>query len=612
MITGNASRPERSPRDRRLDDPDGADSLLKRSLVPAVLCLAVAAAYSNTLNGSFHFDDLSLQDGRIRIEALSWERIKPILFSYRPAPFLSFALNFYLGGPSTFSFHLVNLLIHGINAILVYGLFRKILARIRGGEGAPLFTQSDRNVALFASLLWALHPVQTEAVTYIIQRITLMAALFSFLALYSYDLGRDRHGIRALPYYGISLLSILLAFATKENTLAVPPVIALYELFFIRKLRIAFSRESILPAALTALLVIVSGIVLLKIHGGSLPEIRAFLSADYGAGRMDPLYRTITESRVLVYYLSLLAFPEPSRLNLDYEMPMSRSIFDPPQTAFSLILVAALLIFAIRSARKFPLPAFAVIWYFILLGIESTVIPLDLIFEHRLYLPSVMLFLPVTSALWAAVERFGLKSGVAGLIFLAGLALWMTAWTWERNRVWTTEVSLWSDVVSKSPGKARGHYNLGKAYAEAGNADFAIREYREAAKINPRFPDPHFNLGDLYLHLNRDGLAIEEFETFVRLMQDDTIYLSEARTKLGILKMRTGRGGEARFDFEEGVRLNPRSAFSQYNAAVYLEMAGDFRAARAHYEEALKWIVPKGAVTAEMIRMRLAAPAFNP
>lgn len=297
---------------------------LKGSYFIAILLISVGLglSYGQTLHDPFHFDDeeMIVQNDAIHLTDLSWKNIQPVISYNRPVAHLSNALNFYFNGLDPKGYHIVNLFIHFLTALVIYLLFIKTLALLQMNQRLPKIQGSKEGISLLGTLLWALHPVQTQAVTYIIQRMTSLAALFFILSLLFYILGRQSNGKRSAAFYAISFLAALLAFGTKENTLLLPAAIFLYDLFFISRFNVRFSSQQAIFLVATFGL----GLVwILWIYQGSNFGLTAMLSSKYGAGEMDPLLRVMTEWRVVVFYVTLLLFPNPGRMNLDHDFSFS-------------------------------------------------------------------------------------------------------------------------------------------------------------------------------------------------------------------------------------------------------------------------------------------------
>jgi tetratricopeptide (TPR) repeat protein len=262
-----------------------------------------------------------------------------------------------------------------------------------------------------------------------------------------------------------------------------------------------------------------------------------------------PYERMLTEGRVVVLYISLLLYPHPSRLNVDYDFPLSKGLFEPPTTIFSFLLIAALLGSAIYRARKNRFVSFAMIWFFANLFIECAVHDLDLVYEHRLYLPSMGPFMILAGSIYS-IRQPKLTKLCHGLCVF--LILGLSYWTYERNRVWQDPVTLWEDNIKKSPNRARVHGNLGKAYLDKGEYEKArfhfekvieldpallgayvnlakiyidhLKQYEkarayllEALNRNPDYPSPYLNLGVIHLHLRELPQAIKNFNKVLEL-----------------------------------------------------------------------------------------------
>ncbi|MFI5303987.1 MAG: tetratricopeptide repeat protein [Nitrospiria bacterium] len=598
---------------------------------------------------------------------MTWDNIAPIFHSNRPVSNLTFALNFYFDRLETRGYHIFNILIHFGTTMVIYFLFLKTLGLCElRKEG--FWMEHRSKIALMGALLWAVHPVQTQAVTYVVQRMASMAAFFYLLSLLAYIYGRTCHGSKALGWFLLSAVSALMAFGTKENSLTLPLIIFLYDLFFINSFKIKVSRRQIF-----ILLGIVAGGVIglsyiIYTYKGS-NSFTGMLLANYSTEDMDSGLRVMSEWRVLVFYMSLLLFPLPSRMNLDPDFPFSHGLFDPVTTFTSLLVILFLLGFAIIKARKYALISFSILWFFINLAMESTFIKLDLVFEHRLYLPSVMFFLLLPIGLYRLMRRYEIKSEAAPIVLAAALTGTLLFMTHERNKVWEDSVTLWSDVALKSPKKSRVQNNLGKAYLEKerwdrakdkfaeaisldprnqealnnlGNSyqrearyDLAIKYYQEVLRLNNNNPLGHNDLGVAYQALGKSDLAIKEFLESVRLdpyytdarnnlgniylltnqldlaivQYQKTIELNPkhmmAHTNLGILYQKQGKMKEAINELKMGLNLNPHSAISQFNYGYMMDMIGEKAEAISHYQEAIKWAAPQDAAQVEMIKRRL-------
>ena len=608
-----------------------------RSLFIFLILLAgVVAVYQETIHYPFHLDDRTIAlNPRLHLKALDGTEIVPILSGNRPVSNLTFALNFYFGGFSVAGYHAVNIAIHVLNGWLVYFLFFRTLSLSGESGSGPAGTGNREWLAGFGALLWALHPVQTQAVTYLVQRMALLAAFFYLLSLTCYIEARRRSGMAAALLYFMSAAAALLALGSKENAWTLPVMIVLYEWYFLSRFDgIEFKKE--LPKIALFLFLLAGGVTWLAlIYRGHPQDLFALISANYATFEIDPLIRVMTEWRVLLYYVTLLVFPFPGRLNLDYDFPLSLSLFSPPTTIISFVVLLAGTGFALVKARQMPLLSFSILWFLINLATESTVIKLDLVFEHRLYLPSILLFLAGPVYLRGFGKRSRIFGGASLGLFGILLLLLFGTWSYQRNQVWQSEISLWSDVLKKSPNSLRAlqnggdaflregdprtairlylkllsrtpengmiHNDLGIAYQATGDLRSAFSEFQKAAEIDPRLPDPHQNLGILYLLSNQIEAASGEFRSVIAIDPGS----SRAHTNLGIIYDRMGRRNEAGREFQKGIEADPRSSFGQFNYAYFLESSGEKKGALEHYQEALKWAELQGEMNPGLIREKI-------
>jgi hypothetical protein len=373
-------------------------SSLYRHLIAVGLIAGVAfVIYSNTFSVPFLFDDrpnITLNPN-VQIKVFTWERMEALIkYTYRESlrifSYFTFALNYYFGEFDPFGYHLVNLVIHVCSGIFLYGFLYLTLnlPSLREKYGALSY-----RVALFASLIFISHPVQTQSVTYIVQRMASMAGMFYLLTFVLYIQGRLSKGRGRFLYFGGGFLSYLLGVFTKENTAILPFFIALYEFYFFQNLELSPRGKKVLFALVGTLLVLgVLGFLVLGQRYIDLTiegyKFRSFTMSE----------RVLTQFRVVLYYLTLLIFPLPSRLNLDYDFLLSKSILQPPTTLVAIVVVLGLIGYSFWTARKRPLLSFCILWYFGNLVIESSIFPLEMVFEHRLYLPAVGPF--ILFALW--------------------------------------------------------------------------------------------------------------------------------------------------------------------------------------------------------------------
>jgi len=453
-----------------------------------LLWILVFLIYSNTLHAEWHFDDYQniLENQNIRTQNLSFQSLSKALTHssdvriYRPLSYLSFALNWHFDRYDVFGYHLVNIFIHFLSAGI---LFLTIMALLKTPVLLGRFSGSESFIALLAATLWAVNPIQTQAVTYIVQRMTLLASLFYLLSIYCYLKARLQPIIRPKILFFVGCcLSFLFGIASKENALMLPMALLLVEIVFFQDMADPRVRRFFLGAiAAGGVLVLVLGFVLF------LREDPLSIFNGYNNRFFTLPQRLMTQPRVLIFYLSQIFYPSPTRLCLEHDFSVSTSLVTPWTTLPAALLVIALIAAGILRIRKNPVLSFAVLFFFLNHLIEASVIPLELVFEHRNYLPSLFLFLPAAVGIKWLFDFYRVKSRPfyhVLITFVVLLLIGLGCGTYVRNRVWETEYSLWTDANRKAPGFNRPVHNLAWTYYERiGRYDLAIWLYRKAATL---------------------------------------------------------------------------------------------------------------------------------
>lgn len=511
----------------------------------ALIVLLGVLVYSNTFQVPFVFDDESSITRNHVIKNLHDFFVEGSGYSYNPRRFIGYltiALNYHWGGADVTGYHLVNLGIHLGCALLVYALARLTLRTPFFGSRHLQAPTSGRTkvlsfMPLLAALLFAVHPVQTQAVTYVIQRLASLATLFFLLSLVLYALARlcapgSAKWKRWLLYL-LSLLAATLALKTKEIAFTLPVVVVLYEsLFFTMTPR---KRALMLAPVLLLLLIIPLSVIG---SGHQMADIFTLLEEKTRVQTdMPRLAYLFTQFRVIVTYLRLLVLPVNQ--NLDYDYPIYSSL--TPPVLLSLLLLLALFGFALYLLHRtrpappsaepclgaeesrpgrFTLPesrliSFGILWFFVTLSVESSFIPIvDVIFEHRLYLPSPGAFIAFSTL---AAILFG-NAPPARLAAAAALVvLTLGAAAFARNSVWGDPVTLAADMARKSPAVARTHYNYALVLDDLGRTEEALREARTAAHLDRRDARPHNLLGSIYARTGRYDEAIAELSLAVQI-----------------------------------------------------------------------------------------------
>lgn len=550
--------------------------LVREYLIVMFLLFAVFLVYSNTREAPFALDDkFNVEHNpHIRIESLSPEKLVEAGFqsplARRPVANVSFAVGHYLHRNSVKGFRFVNIFIHMLTGVFLYFLIRSTLRtpglQAQHGRGSWL--------PFFAALLWLLHPAQTQSVTYVVQRMNCLAAMFYILSLLFYVRGRLAvGGGKKFVLYAAAVLAGVMALGSKEIAATLPLFVYLYEWYFFQNLDWSWFRRRLYPL-ITTLAVLAT---LTFFYLGNEPLeflLSAYQYRDFTLGQ-----RLLTQFRVVVFYLSLILFPHPARLNLDHYFLISTSLIEPLTTLFSVLVLLVLVVAGFLMARRELLISFCIFWFLGNLLIESSVIALEIVFEHRLYLPSMMIVLMAV----VFTERY-LRPVKLRVAVLSCLAVVSAFWTYERNHVWRDEVSLWNDSAVKSPLKARPQNNLGLAFMDRGDFGLAIEKYLDALKINPDYGEAHYNLSIALLNKSAFFEAEKEAGEALRVNPRN----ADAHSIKGIALARQGKLAQATESFSEALRLKPNNPDIHYNIAISLAEMGDFRQALKHNLEVLR------------------------
>ena len=430
------------------------------------LLLITFILYSGTLDHSFHFDDAAniWSNPNIQISNLSIDGLRKAGFdsvnNQRPVANISFALNYYLHGLEVRGYHYVNIFIHLLTGIILY-YFLKVTLNLPCHKDRY---NKSQFISFFTALIWLVHPLHIQSVTYIVQRMNSMAALFYIMAMLFYVKARlNPERTKRILFFSIAFISGLLALGTKQNTITLPIFIILYEWYFFQNFRLKISRKNIFWIAAICLVFF----TVLYFYLGTF-SLSGILTG-YDRREFSLIERLLTQPRVILHYISLLVIPAPSRLNLDYDFSISYSLLTSPSTIIAIILLTGVLGFALYFMKNNRLYSFCILWFLGNLVIESSVMPLEMVYEHRTYLPSMFAVL----MLLLFFERV-VKNRNIIMASMITVTLIFSYWTYERNKVWQDELTLWEDVQKKVPNKARANLNLGLAYVEKNRADDAI------------------------------------------------------------------------------------------------------------------------------------------
>lgn len=441
----------------------------------ALIALAVAAAYCRTFGVPFYLDDFSsICDNDL---VYRWQGFAA-LWRFEPnrvVGYLSFVLDYQLGHFKLTGYHLTNLLVHFLAGAAMYALGRGLVRtpRLRGAI-PPL----ARNwLPLIAALLFVLHPLQTQAVTYIVQRLASLAGLFYLAALAAYVQARlAPAGIARSGWAVTGVLAGALAFFTKETSATLPVAIVLVEAAFF-----APGHRRMLVTAASAVAALIAFWLTVAIGHASDPlSASAVARLSQETPDLTRSHYLVTQVVVVVHYLRL--FVLPAGLHLDYDMAL-RYDFWRPDVLLGAALHLALLTGAILCWRRRPVVAFGVLFYYLAHAVESSVIPIrDLVFEHRTYLPNSGLCLVATWLLLAELPR--IRPGARVALPATVILLLALGWaTWRRNEVWRDPIAFWQSNVDLAPGKPRPWGMLGRYLVEANRPEEGLQALERAGQL---------------------------------------------------------------------------------------------------------------------------------
>ncbi len=500
-------------------------------LAAFLLATLVFLAHSNSFDCSWQFDDITniKNNEYLHLVDLSLQNLQKTLVAdpgrpgtiYRPVACLTFGLNHYFGGLHVLGYHLLNMAVHIICSILLFLFLRHTLNSFSFNRE---YSSKSNLIAFMAALMWAIHPIQVQSVTYIVQRMNSLAGLFYILSMYCYAKGRTSCGNGStVTFFSLCAVSFVLAFGSKENAVLLPVSLVLYEVIVIHGGNVAATRNHIWK-----IIIVLGGTFLLSLlylhywKGG----VFSFLEG-YEVRPFSLSERLLTEPRIILFYLSLLIFPMPNRFSVAHAVAISRSITDPASTLLSILAILGAVVFLILKARKIPLISFSFLFFLLNHLVESSVLPLELIFEHRNYIPSMLFFLPFALSFNVLrdlrVSRFAIKPLVSGMILF--IFIFLVYSTHIRNLAWKNPGTLWTDALQKAPDQLRVHHNLAMFYQDKGLNGEALVQYLEALRspVLHRKDEPvgtYYQLGKLYSEMGDYEKAKPAYEQAVSMKPD--------------------------------------------------------------------------------------------
>ena len=540
----------------------------------AMIVVAGVAAYSNSLHGPFVFDDISSITENESIRSLG-DSLLPSdnLNYYRPTLNVSLALCYGVGGLDVVPYHVLNLVIHILAALTLFGLIRRTLLL---PTLDPRFGEASTPLALGVSLLWMLHPLQPESVTYVIQRCEALMGLFCLLAVYCVLRGAGSSHARS--WYVGAVVACALGMGTKEVMAMVPLLILLFDRVFLA----GSLREAIRKRWGLYLTLVLTSLILV-------PMILAARGSQVTGPLQAPTTWKYASSQfaVIAHYLRLTIWPDS--LCLDYTWPVAKSAREivPPA-----IVIGVLFLVTVWALCRWPKWGFLGAVFFVTIAPSSSVISIpDLAFEHRMYLPLAPLVAAMVLGGYVVCRKLGqskplpwpaVKACVACLAVVIATALAIR--TYLRNQDYSSDLAIWRDTVTKAPNNFRAHNNMGIALADRGNIKEAIARYQRALELNPRYAEAHYNLGTALAGQERVDEAITHYNKALE------IYPSSARVhyNLGAALIQQGKLDEAIAHYRKAAQLDPNDADTHHNLGTALVQQGRIDEAIAHYRRTLE------------------------
>ncbi|MDP8214585.1 MAG: tetratricopeptide repeat protein [Candidatus Euphemobacter frigidus] len=537
----------------------------------AIIIIAGIVVYLNSLGGEFLFDDEAVVVANPNIE-----KIWPLREAFaapprspvrdRPVVNLTLSLNYMLGGRAPASYHLGNLLIHIISALLLFGIIKRTFESPRL---AARYGLSASGLALAAALLWEVHPLQTESVAYITQRCESLMGIFYLGTLYA--LIRGAGSERSRWWYAAAVILCALGMGSKAVMVTAPLVVICYDRVFIsRSWRELWRKRRWLYLALAATWIIQVILVLVT----SYRDIKTYRLGEYA----------LSQFGVITHYLRLSFWPHP--LCLDYHWPVAGRFGEiiPPG-----ILIGALLGLTIWGLIKKPALGFLGVWFFLILAPTSSILPLeDLAFEHRIYLPLaaivVLFVIGGYEALRYLFPTSRRRQKIWGTILAALLVGILGYSTIRRNLDYRSAEGMWQDVIGKRPSNPRPYNNLANIALKKGEAEQAFELYQTAARLDPDYQAAHYNLANLLAGRGELTGAVAYYRRTLEINPEAV----EAHNNLAVAIYRLGRKEEAVAHLREAMRIDPEDPAAYYNMGLLLFKEGQTRQSLPYLERAVE------------------------
>jgi tetratricopeptide (TPR) repeat protein len=534
-------------------------TLKSKFIATAFLIISLGLfAYINSFENQFIWDD---EDAVVNNAYVKDFKYLPNIFKensiqgakkgsnfYRPLWNISFLLDYKIWGLNPTGYHLTNTILHIINALL--------LAYLLSGL-------SCWSIGALAGILFVVHPVHTEVVTYISGRADSLAALFILTSsiLFLKSLISQEAKIRNCLYM-LSIFSFIAGLLSKESSIVFPTILISLVLFFgkgesgVQIKKRAKKKDGDSLGRLKYTLPFISIAVIYAILRFTILDF----SETVGQNLPPPFFyipfhvRLFTFLKALLIYFGLLLLP--LHLQMERTLKLAYSLFEPMSLAAMTITILFLLL-AIKSYPRHRIISFSILWFYLTLLPNSNLYPINaLIYEHWLYLPSMGFF---TLLSWSIYRMYRIPNkkalkAVLGFFYLIAITFYFLR-TIERNRDWRDPITFYESALKHSPDSARMHNNLGMAYDDKGMLDLAIQEYQKAIEINDSYPQTHYNLAGAYMKKGWIKQAEKEYRRSIEI-DPNFVY---SYISLGRLYYFQGRIKESKLIFQEVLELDPKN-----------------------------------------------------
>jgi Tfp pilus assembly protein PilF len=549
-------------------------------LIAAGLVVAVIGAYHNSLSAPFVFDDpLAITENpTIRrlwplTDVLFPPRGEGLSVEGRPILNLTLAINYAFGGTSVRGYHVVNILIHALATLTLFGVVRRTLAlpRLRERFGAAALP-----LAAIIALLWAVHPLQTESVTYVIQRAESLVALFYVLTFYCFVRGLAFHVIREKPpeariWFGLAAAACFVGMATKEVMVSAPLMVLLFDRAFVTgTFRDTLRQRGWVHIALFSTWILLAVLVFRTgTRGGTAGFGINVTSFDYA----------LTQFEAVTRYVWLSLWPHP--LIFDYGTAWVEHAVDVLPYAIGLFTLIGI---TIVGWWRWPSVAFLGLLFFAVLSPTSSIVPgnRQTLAEHRMYLPLAAVVAGIVCTAYLVAGGKKRARGVTWIGILTGASLALL--TVRRNVDYRSELALYHDTAVKRPRNGFARYNFGKALAETGRHADALPEYEAALRLMANAPGINYNLANSLVALGRKQEAIARYEA---ALQAEPRY-ARAHFNLGNVLVELGRREDARQHFAAAVQADPQFVEARLNLGGVLLELRQLKEAQEQFEHVLR------------------------